>query len=97
MFVASNFCFALGKVVDVILTFYYWAILIRALLSWVNPDPFNAIVQFLYKVTEPVLQPIRRLLPFMPIDFSPIIAFLLIMFLKSFLVASIFDLGMRLR
>lgn len=97
MFVLSNLFFALAQVVGFVLTFYYWAILIRALISWVNPDPFNPIVQFLHRVTEPVLQPIRRMLPFTPIDFSPIIAFLLILFLKSFLVATLYDLGMRLR
>ena len=83
--------------VELILTVLYWLILVRALISWVNPDPFNPVVQFLTRVTEPILQPIRRLLPPMGIDISPIIAFLAIIFLKSFLVATLFDLGMRLR
>lgn len=96
MFVLSNFITSLAKVIDVVLTMFYWLILIRALISWVNPDPFNPIVQFLYRVTEPVLQPIRRLLPPMGIDISPIIAFLLIMFLKSFLVTTLIDIGYRL-
>jgi len=97
MFALGNFVFALAKVIDVVLTLLYWLILIRALISWVNPDPFNPIVQFLYRMTEPILQPIRRFLPMMAIDFSPIIAFLAIIFLKSFLVATLFDLGYRLQ
>ncbi|MFH1457818.1 MAG: YggT family protein [Candidatus Omnitrophota bacterium] len=99
MFVLSNLLMAAGHVLDVLLTILYWLILIRALLSWVNPDPYNPIVQFLYKATEPILHPIRRILPSnfrFGIDISPIIAFLAIMFLKSFLVRSLFDLAARL-
>ena len=97
MFVLGNFVIALAKVVAVILNVYYWLILIRALLSWVNPDPFNSIVQFLYRVTEPVLEPIRRFLPPMGLDFSPLIAFLMILFLQNFLVATLFRLGWQLQ
>jgi len=97
MFVLSNFVIAFARVVELLLSILYWLILIRALVSWVNPDPFNPLVQFLNRTTEPILQPIRRLLPPMGIDISPIIAFLAIIFLKSFLVTTLFDLGMRLR
>jgi len=98
MFVVSNFVTALAQVVDIILTFFYWLILIRALISWVNPDPYNQIVQFLIRTTEPVLVPIRRLLPpTMTIDISPVIAFVAIIFLKHFLVQSLLDLGYQLR
>ena len=97
MFVFGNFIVALAKVVDVILTMAYWLILIRALISWVNPDPLNPIVQFLYRTTEPILTPIRRFLPTMGIDISPLIAFLAIMFLKSFLVESLLQFGYGMR
>ncbi|MBI3617687.1 MAG: YggT family protein [Candidatus Omnitrophica bacterium] len=97
MFVLSNLFMACAKMAELILTVLYWLILVRALISWVNPDPFNPVVQFLTRTTEPILQPIRRLLPPMGIDISPIIAFLAIIFLKSFLVATLFDIGMRLR
>jgi len=97
MFVLSNFILSFAKILDVVLTFYYWLILIRALISWVNPDPFNVIVQFLHRTTDPVLEPIRRLLPPMGIDISPIIAFLGILFLKSFLVATLVDMAYRVR
>jgi YggT family protein len=84
----------------VVLGILYWLILIRALVSWVNPDPFNPIVQFLEKTTEPILYPIRKILPFslrFGLDISPIIAFLIIIFLKSFLVNTLLDLATRLR
>lgn len=100
MFVLSNLLVALARIIDVVLTIYYWLILIRALISWVNPDPFNPVVQFLYKLTEPILEPIRRLLPLslrFGIDISPIIVFLAIMFLQSFLVRTIMDLAIRLK
>ena len=97
MFVLGNFVNALAYIVSILLTIMYWLILIRALLSWVNPDPLNPIVQFLMRVTEPILEPIRRLLPPMPLDISPIIAFFLILFLQRFLVASLYDLAMRLQ
>jgi len=100
MFVLSNFLAAFASVLEVALSIAYWLILIRALVSWVNPDPYNAIVQFLYKSTEPLLYPIRKLLPFTlrsGIDISPIIAFLAIIFLKTFLVRTILELATRLR
>ncbi len=100
MFAFSNFFLALAKIVDIFLTILYWLILIRALISWVNPDPYNPIVQFLYKTTEPILYPIKKILPLnfrFGIDISPIIAFLIIIFLKSFLVRTLIDLSLRLK
>ena len=100
MFALSNLLIAVANVLDILLTILYWLILIRALISWVNPDPYNPIVQFLNNVTEPILDPIRKLLPLgfrFGIDISPIIAFLIIVFLKSFLVRTLLDLSLRLR
>ncbi|MCK9595277.1 MAG: YggT family protein [Candidatus Omnitrophica bacterium] len=100
MFVLSNLLNAVAQLIGIILTALYWLIIVRALISWVSPDPYNPVVQFLYKVTEPVLYPIRKILPFslkFGIDISPVIAFLAIIFLKSFLVASLIDLSVRLR
>lgn len=100
MFVLGNLLLAIAKVMDIILTFMYWLILIRALVSWVNPDPFNPIVQFLYKATEPVLENLRRILPanlrFGIIDFSPLIAVIIIYFLKTFIVKTLLDISLRL-
>ena len=98
MFVLGNLLRALAGVTDIVLSIFYWLILIRAIVSWVNPDPYNAIVQFLYRTTEPVIQPIRRYVP--PIggvDVSMIVAFLAIVFLRMFLVATLLDLSYQLR
>ena len=97
MFILGNLVIALAKVIDVLLVMMYWLILVRALISWVNPDPFNPIVQFLFRTTEPILEPIRRIIPPMAIDLSPIIAFVAIIFLQSFLVRTLLDLGYNLR
>lgn len=99
MFILANFLTALAHILNILFTILYWLILIRAVISWVNPDPYNSLVQFLYKTTEPILYPIRKILPLglrFGIDISPIIAFLIIMFLKSFLVKTLIDLAIRL-
>lgn len=98
MFVFGNLLMALATILDYMLTIANWLIIIRALLSWVNPDPHNVIVQFLYKVTEPLLAPFRRLVPAysIGIDFSPIFALLAIWFLKLFLIRTLFGIAMRL-
>jgi YggT family protein len=98
MFVASNFLAAIGKVIDIALTLYMWIIIARAVISWVNPDPYNPIVRFLTSVTEPVLFQIRRRLPinFGGFDFTPIIVILAIIFVQSFLVRSLAELAMRM-
>jgi len=97
MFVAGNVLQALAVIVDYVLWLYMWVIIARALISWVNPDPWNPIVQFLQRVTEPVLYPIRRRMGFaMGIDLSPIIALLVIVFLQVALVQSLKDLAFRM-
>jgi len=98
MFVLSNFIIGLAKVIDIALTLYMWVIIFRALISWVNPDPYNQIVIFLYRVTEPVLGPIRRRLPMrnIGIDFSPVIVILVIIFLKYFLVETMIQMATHL-
>jgi YggT family protein len=99
MFVLENLIFALAKIIDIGLTIYMWLIIGRALISWVNPDPYNPIVTFLYRATEPVLAPIRRWIPLrgMGIDISPIIVILVIYFLQMFLVKTMIQLTTYLR
>ncbi len=98
MFVLSNFLIAVAKILDIALTLYMWLIIGRAVISWVNPDPYNAIVRFLYSVTDPVLYAIRRRLPlfFGGFDFTPILVILAIVFLKSFLVETLFHMARQL-
>ncbi len=99
MFVIANLIMALAKILSIVLTLYMWVIIIRAIISWVNPDPFNPIVRILYQITEPVLWRIRRLIPlhFGGIDFSPIILILVIIFLQNFLVNSLIELAIHLK
>lgn len=98
MFVFANLIDALSTVTYYLLNIYMWIIIIRALISWVTPDPYNPIVRFLYQATEPILYPIRRRLPFMGgIDLSPIVVLLVIMFLQIFLVKTLNELAARLR
>jgi YggT family protein len=97
MFVMGNTLLGLATVLDYLLTFYSWIIIARALISWVNPDPWNPIVQFLSRATEPVLVPIRRRLSLgMGIDLSPLIAIAAIWFLQIAVVQSIKDAALRM-
>ena len=91
MFMVSNFLFALAKLVEILLGVYMWVVIGRAILSWVNPDPYNPIVRFLHDVTEPLLSRIRRMIPVFGggMDFSPMILILAIYFLMSFLVPTL--------
>ena len=98
MFVAGNVLEGIATILDTVLWLYMWVIIIRALVSWVNPDPWNPIVQFLQRATDPVLYQIRKRLGMgsMGFDFSPIIAILLIMFLQIAVVGSLKDLAIRM-
>ncbi len=100
MFVFSNFLIALAKVLDIFLNLYMWVIIIRALISWVNPDPFNPIVRFLRNVTDPFLNWIRRVLRlgyFGGIDISPLIAILIIYFVRYFVVTTLVEIAVKMR
>jgi YggT family protein len=99
MFVLGNFISALASLTAVILTALQWLIIIWALLSWVNPDPNNPIVQMINKLTEPILYPVRKILPFslkFGLDLSPFIALLIIFFLQLFLIRTLRDLAARI-
>ena len=98
MFVFSNLIFALANILHIVLNLYMWIVIARALLSWVNPDPYNPIVRFLYTVTEPVLYAIRRRVPmfFGGVDFSPMVVILGIYFLDSFLVPTLAGMAVRM-
>lgn len=98
MFVISNFLVALAYILDTVIYAYMVIIIIRALLSWVNPDPYNPIMRFLYNVTEPVLYRVRRLIPAFAggIDFTPMIVILVLLFLDRFLPPTLVRLAQTL-
>ena len=95
MIIFNNFLIAIAKVLDIVLSIFMWIVIARAVLSWVSPDPYNPIVRFIHKVTEPVLYQIRKRIPvnFGGIDLSPIIVFLAIIFLQRFVVHSLYGVA----
>lgn len=100
MFIISNIIQAFAMILDQALRLYSLVIMVAVLISWVSPDPFNPIVQFLRGITDPFLSWIRRVMPFVVvgmIDLSPIVAFFLIQLLQMVLVRSLLDLAARLR
>ncbi|MDD3554278.1 MAG: YggT family protein [Deltaproteobacteria bacterium] len=98
MFIIGHLLNAVATILDLALSLYMWILIARAVISWVNPDPYNPIVRFLYSVTDPVLYRIRRIVPlyFGGIDFSPMILILAIVFVQSFLIATLKSLAFRL-
>ncbi|OPX20672.1 MAG: hypothetical protein BZ151_02685 [Desulfobacca sp. 4484_104] len=98
MFIVANFLNALAYVLSIVLNIYMWLIIARAILSWVNPDPYNPIVRFLYNITEPVLSYVRRRLPMVygGLDLSPLVVLLVIVFCNYFVVQTLRDLARTL-
>ena len=93
MIIFANFLAGIAVVLDMVLQLMVWILVIRALISWVNPDPFNPIVRFLTSVTDPLLVPLRRRIPLVAgaFDFSPIVLLLFLVFLQYFLVGTLKD------
>jgi len=98
MFMIGNFILAIAKLINFALSAYIWIVIGRAVISWVNADPYNPIVRFLVQVTDPILFRIRRYIPSMGgIDLSPMILIFAIVFLQSFLVPTLMQIGMSLQ
>ncbi len=87
MLASRNYIEFIAMAVNIAVMVYIWIIMIRALISWVNPNPFNPVVKFLRDITDPVLVPARRLFPVGGmIDLSPIIVILILLFLRIIIV-----------
>ena len=99
MFILANLLVATASVLQLLLWLYMWIVIARAVISWVNPDPYNPVVRFLYNATEPLLYRVRRALPLFAggIDFSPLLVLVAIYFLQVFLVQSLRDLALTIR
>lgn len=98
--VLGNFVFAIAKLLDLAISLYVIIIIIRAILSWFNPNPYGSGMMFLTRITDPVLERIRRLLPLgggVGLDLSPIIAIFVLLFIKYFLVVSLYDISANLK
>ncbi len=99
MFVVGNFINALAFLLHSVLNIYMWIVIVACLITWVNPDPYNPLVRFLYNVTEPVFRLVRRIIPLPAtgIDFSPIFVVLAIQFLDWFLVPTLTQVASQFR
>jgi YggT family protein len=99
MFIFANLLIALAQVLDYVLWAYMWIVIARVIISWVNADPYNPVVRFVYNATEPVLDRVRRVLPVFAggLDLSPVVVWIAIIFLQRFLIQSLYDLGHWLR
>ncbi len=99
MVALKNLLLAVVSVLEWVITLYIWVVIIRALISWVQPNPYNPLVQFLHAVTEPLLAPIRYyLLRNMPvgIDLSPMVLILLLVLIQRFSIPTLMELATRL-
>ena len=97
MFVVANLLNAIAFVFDKALDIYMYIIIGRAIISWVNADPYNPIVRFLYKATEPVLYRVRRFMPDMGgLDLSPLVVIFAIYVFKLFIIKSLYMMAYSL-
>ncbi len=99
MYVFGQLLLAIARVVNMVLDVYTWVVIIAVVLSWVNADPYNPIVQAIRSVTEPVFRWVRRRVPFAVVgmlDLSPFLVLLGVYFLKVFLVNSLVLTAYRL-
>ncbi len=99
MFIVSNFLVAVAQVLDYVLWAYTWILLARVVISWVNADPYNPLVRFIYSATEPVLERVRERFPVYAggFDLSPVVVWIAVLFLQHFLVRSLYDAAYALR
>lgn len=97
--VLPNILIGLGQSIYILLNFYMWIVIIAALITFVNPSPYNPIVRFLTAVTAPVFSWLRRRLPlsFGGFDFSPVVVVFVILFLNAVVSKSLIATGVRLK
>jgi len=90
MIYMGYFVQAIAGIIDLALSLIMIVVIARAVLSWVSPDPYNPIVRIIHQISEPILFPIRRRVPYLGgMDLSPIIVLMAIFFLQTFLVQSL--------
>lgn len=99
MLIIGNLLMGVARIADMLLDLYKWIVIVAALISWVSPDPYNPVVRFLRNVTEPVFRPIRRLFGnrLGPIDISPIVVILAILFIQMVLIRSLIEIGIKIK
>lgn len=101
MFILGNVLIGLGVVLQNLLWVYSIVLFARAVVSWVNADPRNRIVQFLHMATDPLLRIIRRMLPsnlrYFPIDIAFLVLLAIVLFSQFAIAQTLIDIGSRLR
>jgi YggT family protein len=87
----TNLIFFIARTLVGLLQLYFWVVIISAVLTWIEPNPYNPIVRFIYSITEPIFDWIREHLPviFGGIDFSPLVVILAISFLQQYLIPTL--------
>jgi len=97
MYILGELLRSLAWFIDKVFVIVYFMLIIRIIMSWVGSDPYNEIAQIIYRVTDPILLPFRRLpLQLGGIDFSPIVAFLVLSVVRSFVVNVLYQIAFRL-
>lgn len=88
MYAWTNLIIFIAQTLEGLLQLYFWVVIISALMTWIEPNPYNPIVRFIYAVTEPLFNWIREHVPviFGGIDFSPLIVILGISFLQRYVI-----------
>lgn len=99
MFIITNFLIATAQVLDIVMSAYLLVLIAYVVVSWIHVDPYHPVVRFLYNVTEPILEKVRQTVPVVigGIDLSPIIVWIAIVFVKRFLVQSLYDMARALQ
>ncbi|MBL7190165.1 YggT family protein [bacterium] len=94
----DTFAILLLRFISFVITIYIWLIIIRAVVSWFRPDPYHPLMRLLYRLTEPILEKVRRVIPVSAggFDFSPIIVLILLYILKSLISRTLSDILWRL-
>lgn len=96
----GHFFFAIAKVLELLINVYTMVVIASALISWVNPDPYNPLVRIIYGLTEPVFRLVRRILPrallHLRIDVTPLIVLILLVFIERLALGILYDLGSSL-
>ncbi len=100
MFIIGNLITAVARILEIVVTLYYWLLIIRVILSWIPSSPRNELIVLLHNLTDPVLDFFRRYIPALRrtgastgIDFTPLVAILVLYFVEIFLIGSLLDLG----
>jgi YggT family protein len=98
MFIFQNLLIAVARILNIALTLYMWIIIARVVVSWINAGSHNAVVQFIYRATEPALRWIRSRIPvnFGGLDLSPFLVIVAIYFIKLFFIESLLELAYRM-